>query len=99
MHPRVGLAMDEGGSLIVTYECARCEAVQKRAYRLIRADDVIKCDCGASAVLDAGSLEKLRRQVDALRQGIARLDARLHLRLERPLMVDDCGTHGPSSKH
>ena len=35
MKPLVGLEMDEKGSLMVTYECARCREVQKAGVSVV----------------------------------------------------------------
>jgi hypothetical protein len=81
MKPLVGLEMDEKGSLMVTYECARCREVQKRAFRSARVMDEVKCVCGATAILTHDAMKALDDTVVELRSLLANLNANHRFRI------------------
>jgi hypothetical protein len=73
--------MDSQGTLMIAYECSRCSAVQRRAFRHAQANDEIICSCDARAVLDESAYEVLKSQVDELRRVLARINVDRELRL------------------
>jgi len=82
MNSRVGLEMNEQGTLMVTYTCAECHEKQVRAFRQTRPNEAITCCCGLEYVLTPQAFGILEKQVNALRDAFQRVNGQFGVTLE-----------------